>query len=85
MAESSYSKTFGEYCLEITEDSLVSSGPTGRSEHTWDSVDRIVLTPDYLFVFFAGLNGLPISLDQIGVDTGRVAYDLLNSKRSAFI
>lgn len=83
MEESSYAKNFGQYRLEITDDSLVSSGPTGKFEYTWASVDRIVLTSDYLFVFFAGLSGLPISVVQIGAETAQSTYDLLGSKRNA--
>ena len=82
MKESSYSKTFGEYHVEINDDGIVSNGPTGRSEHTWESIDRISLTPDYLFVFFAGLSGLPISVSQIGSDQAKAAYDLLESNRA---
>jgi hypothetical protein len=79
LKESSHSKTFGEYQVEINQDGIVSTGPTGRSEHTWASVDRINLTPDYLFVFFAGLSGLPIPISQIGPDHAEAAYDLLES------
>ncbi len=82
MRELSYSKTFGDYQLEVTHDGLVSTGPTGRSEHTWASVDRITLTPDYLFVFFAGLSGLPIPVAQIGLETAQESYEQMQSYRS---
>jgi len=82
MKESSYSKSFGDYQVEINNDGIVSSGPLGRSEHTWASVHRVGISQDYLFVFFSGLSGLPIPVVQIGASRAKEAFELIESYRT---
>lgn len=80
--EGSYSKNFGNYRLELNVDCLVSEGPSGKSELKWPSIERTELTPGYLFIFFAGGSGFPISVDQIGTETAQAAHDLIAEYRN---
>lgn len=84
MQESGYSKNFGPHVVEVTDDRIISSGPSGKSEYALESVERIDLTPKYLFIFFSGLAGLPIPVHQVGAESSRAAYELLVAKTKVF-
>ena len=73
MKESSYSKSFGKYTIEIAEEHLVSNGPTGSTQYKWSCIDRAVLKDGYLFLFLAGPAGLPIRTSEIGIENATLA------------
>lgn len=79
MLESSYSKLFGAYKLKIDEKHLVCDGPTGRTEYSWDAVDRVTMTDDFLFIFLAGPSGVPIRIAHIGNSIAAEAYGKIQS------
>lgn len=81
MKESSYSKNFGDYSLELIPEAIVSTGPLGKSEQSWKAVDRVELTDAYLFVFFAGMSGLPIPVNQVGQAQAKAAFNLIGDYR----
>lgn len=83
LREASYAKNMGQYRLEITNECLISSGPMGKSEMAWPAIDRVTLTPDYLFICFSGMTGLAIAVPQIGAEKAQAAHDLLVSKQAA--
>ena len=64
IAESSYHKAFGRYTLVFTDQGIAASSPTGQSNIVWDAVDNVSITPDYLFIFLAGPQGLIIPRAQ---------------------
>ncbi len=74
MKESSYAKSFGKYEIQITDQHLVSHGPTGHTEYNWDAVDRTILTDDYLFVFLSGPSGFPIKTTEVGAEDAKKAH-----------
>lgn len=78
MQDQSYAQNFGDYRIQISDKAIKTTGPTGESEYTGAAIDRVALTPDYLFVFFAGLSGLPISVQQIGENNAQSAHELLS-------
>jgi hypothetical protein len=65
IAESSYGKAFGRYTLALTEDGVASASPAGESKYSWDAINRVTLTPEYLFIFLAGPQGFPIPRAQV--------------------
>jgi hypothetical protein len=70
MEESSYEKSYGEYRLSFDESGIQSSSPLGESRYTWDGMDRVEITDDYLYVFLAGPVGYPIPItDDFNVTT----------------
>jgi len=81
MKEGEYAKNFGEYQVEITDEGIASTGPTGRSELKWSSVSRVHRTSDYLFIFFAGQSGLPIPVSQVGSETAIAAENQIEAFR----
>ena len=64
-AESSYQKIFGRYTLSLAEEGFAFTFPTGECKYFWGAIDRVSLTPEYLFILLAGAQGLPISRAQI--------------------
>jgi hypothetical protein len=68
-AETSYRKAFGKYTLVFTDQGIASSSPTGESNTVWEAVDHVSITPDYLFVFLAGPQGLIIPRAQVQEST----------------
>jgi hypothetical protein len=76
--EGSYRKNFGEYELTLTHEGLHSIAPSGESKFNWSSVDRTLLTDDYLFIFLNGAIGYPISISDIGSDSARAAFEYVN-------
>ena len=78
MQESGYANMFGSYEININDDHLASVGPTGDSKHKWNAVNRAELSEEYLFVFLSGPQGLPIPVNEIGVDAARQACDAIN-------
>jgi YcxB-like protein len=62
--ETSYQKAFGNYTLTLSEDGLASKSPIGSGSYTWEAVDRVALTPEYLFIFLVGPQGFPIPRSQ---------------------
>ena len=81
LQESSFSNVFGVYDIELRDDHLISSGPTGDSRLNWDSIHRTEITDEYLFVFFSGPTGIPISISQIGIELARKANNEINRYR----
>lgn len=65
IAESAYGKAFGRYTLAITEDGVASVSPAGESKYAWNAINRVTLTPEYLFIFLAGPQGFPIPRAQV--------------------
>jgi hypothetical protein len=64
-AESAYRKAFGKYTLALSEEGLASTSPTGEANYTWEAVDRVTLTPQYLFIFLVGPQGFAIPRSQV--------------------
>lgn len=60
-AEGSYAKACGPCTLTLTEEGLSSQSPLGEGKYHWTAVDRVVLTPKYLFIYLAGPMGYVIS------------------------
>lgn len=77
MRESSFAKSLGSYVVHISAEHLLSDGPTGHSTYRWEGVDRVVLTKSFLFVFLAGPMGLPISVEEIGAERAKLAYEAI--------
>ncbi|MCU0718677.1 MAG: hypothetical protein MUC83_03160 [Pirellula sp.] len=77
--ESSAEKAFGEYKVKIDERCLISQGPTGYTEYRWDSVDRVLMSDEFLFLFLAGPAGLPIRITDIGELAAKEAYEKIQS------
>jgi hypothetical protein len=77
--ESSAEKAFGEYKVKIDERCLISQGPTGYAEYRWDSVDRVVMTDEFLFVFLAGPAGLPIRITDVSEPIAKKAYETIQT------
>jgi hypothetical protein len=73
--EGSYSKSLGPCELTLSESGLHSKSNTGESTFYWSSVDRVLLTDRYLFIFLTGPIGYPISIADVGLDAATVAYD----------
>lgn len=46
---------YGECELELGDDSLVETRPSGSTSRNWTSVERIVTTPSHLFVYTSGI------------------------------
>jgi len=65
ISEPSYQKVFGSYTLVLNEDGIASISPTGEAKYAWEAVDRVFLTPDYLFIMLAGAQGFSIPRSQI--------------------
>ncbi len=83
MRETSYAKIFGDYEVELLDDGIHITGPTGQSTRNWDSVDRVHLSDDYLLIYFAGASGLPIAVADIGVDQAQEIRSRINSMRES--
>jgi hypothetical protein len=81
IAESSYQKAFGDYTLELSEEGLASTSPTGQSKHTWEAVGRSALTPEYLFIFLVGPQGYPIQRAQVADSTIQEVRAYVDSHR----
>jgi len=77
MAESSYSKGFGPYELELLDDHLRSTSPLGSGTYAWTGVDRVALDADYLYIFLSGPLGYPIRIAEIGQDAAQHAHDFV--------
>jgi len=80
MKESSYSKSYGEYNLGISDSGIQSSSPLGESSYSWDGVDRVEMSDDYLYIFLAGPMGYPIRIDQIGRDSASEAFETISEQ-----
>jgi len=63
--EPSYRKVFGNYTLVFNEEGIASTSPTGEGKYTWEAVDRVFLTPEYLFIMLVGAQGFSIPRSQI--------------------
>ncbi len=74
LKESSFAKSFGEYTIQINDGQLVSDGPTGHGEYNWRSVDRTILTDEYLFVFLTGASRFAIKTSEIGTENASKAH-----------
>jgi hypothetical protein len=77
--ESSAEKAFGEYKVKIDERCLISQGPTGYTEYRWDSVDRVLMTDEFLFLFLAGPAGLPIRITEVSEPVAKKAYETIQT------
>jgi hypothetical protein len=73
--EGSYHKNFGECELTLSDLGLHSVAPSGESKFHWASVDRILLTESYLFIFLNGPIGYPIPISEIGREPAFAAYE----------
>jgi hypothetical protein len=65
LAEPSYQKQLGKYTLVFKDDGIASSSATGESLTLWYGVDRVSITPEYLFIFLTGPSGLIIPRAQV--------------------
>lgn len=65
LEESSYAKAFGRYTLVLSEDGLASKSPTGEGKYTWEAVNSVALTSEYLFIFLVGAQGFAIPRSQL--------------------
>lgn len=83
LEEGSYSKSLGPCELTLSESGLHSKSNTGESTFFWSSVDRLLLTDSYLFVFLTGPMGYPIPIADVGQDAAKAAYDYALSHRNA--
>ncbi len=80
--EESYSKSLGPCELTLSESGLHSKSNTGESTFYWSSVDRVLLTDSYLFIFLTGPIGYPIPIADVGQDAAKAAYDYALSHRT---
>jgi len=51
---------YGECQLDVGVDSLTETRPSGVTVRNWDSIERVVSTPDHLFVFTSGLEAFVV-------------------------
>lgn len=83
MRESSYAKSFGRYTLHVSDANLVSDGPAGHANYNWNSVDRVVLSDDHLFVFLSGPMGYAIRIADVGGEVALRAYNVIQQHIAA--
>lgn len=65
LKESSYQKVFGNYTVTFSENGIASSSPVGAGTFLWPAVSRVSLTPNHLFIYLAGAQGIPIARAQV--------------------
>lgn len=80
--EGSGSKNYGFYELKLTDLGIHSTGPMGTSTITWDAVDRVSLTDQYLFIFLNGSSGYPIPIRDIGNDAAVEAQAYIEANKT---
>ena len=80
--EGSYSKSLGPCELTFSESGLHSMSNTGESTFYWSSVDRVLLTDSYLYIFLSGPFGYPIPIADVGQDDAQAAYDYALTHRT---
>ncbi len=73
--EGSFGRSLGPCELTLSESGLHSKSSMGESTFKWSSVDRVLLTDSYLFIFLTGPIGYPILLADVGQDAAKAAYD----------
>ena len=77
--EGSFRKSFGDYELILSDSGLHSTGPSGESKYYWSSVDRTLLTDDYLFIFLNGPFGYPVPILDIGRELALAAHEYVTT------
>lgn len=76
--EGSYSKNFGACKLSLSDSGINSISPSGTSNYTWKSIDRVTLDDTYLIIFLNGAAGYPIPIVDIGKEVSLEAYNYIN-------
>lgn len=76
--EGSYSKIFGKCELTLSESGIHSIAPSGESKFHWSSVDRVLITDAYLFIFLNGPIGYPIPISDVGRESALAALEYVN-------
>jgi len=79
--EGSFGRSLGPCELTLSESGLHSKSNMGESTFPWSSVDRVLLTDSYLFIFLTGPMGYPIPLADVGQDAAKATYDYALSHR----
>ena len=51
---------FGRHALTLTEDGLAERGPKSEHRFAWSAVQKVVVSPDHIFVFLSTLQGIII-------------------------
>ena len=80
MGESSYAKSLGRYELDLLDEHLRSTSPTGSGTYVWSAVDRVDMDSEYLYIFLAGPLGYPIRRSEIGPEAAQSAFDFVSAR-----
>lgn len=65
LKDSGADKQFGRFTVQFTDDGIESTSPLGEGKYKWDIVDRVILTPNHLFIFLGGAKGFPINRREV--------------------
>lgn len=80
LEESSYRRAYGRQSLALTAEALISTTPIGEAKFNWTAVDRYAVTPDYLFIFLVGPQGLVIPRTQLPAEEFRQIESFLAAR-----
>ena len=65
LAEGSNKQLLGEHELELTETGLVERTGYAETTYRWQAVERLGLTPDYIFIFTGAISGIIVPRGRV--------------------